>query len=206
MIRSILGSITNNHLKFCCGFAGRVDYHRNPFSSKSSSSPSSSSKTITGPTQKLTSWESGAQMIKNPKIDNQYMEHMRDLHDPTLHIKTIEDELKGTIGKALGKQGEKILMYARLMHTEREKYEELMFEKKQQQQQQQHNNDDQQQHVDDEIQKCVKQHNQYRKDCLHARWELIVHRQAAGFIVGNHQYVTEKFPIADALPEVLDGR
>jgi hypothetical protein len=113
---------------------------------------------------------------------------MRDLHDPSLHLKTIEDELKGTIGKALGKQGEKILMYARLMHTEREKYEELLLEKQ--------NGKDRQ----DDIQNCIERHNQYRKDCIHARWELIVHRQAAGFIVGNHQYVTEKFPIADALP------
>jgi hypothetical protein len=50
---------------------------------------------------------------------------MRDLHDPSLHVKTIEDELKGTIGKALGRQGEKVLMYARRMHAERERYEEL---------------------------------------------------------------------------------
>jgi hypothetical protein len=34
---------------------------------------------------------------------------------------------------------------------------------------------------------------------------LIVHCQAAGFIVCNHQHATEKFPIADALPEVLTG-
>jgi hypothetical protein len=65
-------------------------------------------------------------MIKNTKIENEYLEHMRDLHDPSLHLKTIKDELKGTIGKTLGKQGEKILMYAHIMHTKHEKYEELL--------------------------------------------------------------------------------
>ena len=49
--------------------------------------------------------------------------------------------------------------------------------------------------------KHAQQHNEYRKNCEKARWELIVHRQAVGFIVGNHKYVTEKFPIAEALPE-----
>jgi hypothetical protein len=34
---------------------------------------------------------------------------------------------------------------------------------------------------------------------------LIVHCQAAGFTVCNHQHATEKFPIADALPEVPRG-
>ena len=57
--------------------------------------------------------------------------------------------------------------------------------------------------IDNEIiirNKCAIAHNDYRKDCLHARWELTVHRQAVGFIVGNHKYVKEKFPIGDALP------
>jgi hypothetical protein len=123
-----LRSITNNHHKIirCC--ASRVDFliHHHNHVSSNSSSPPPPSPLIKGPTQKLQSWESGACMIKNTKIENQYLEHMRDLYDPSLHLKTIEDELKGTIGKALGKQGEKILMYARIMHTKHEKYEELL--------------------------------------------------------------------------------
>jgi hypothetical protein len=157
-----------------------------------SSSSSSSHNTriahqVTGPTEKLKSWQSGARLVKNTKVENQYLEHIRDMHDPSLHLKTIEDELKGTIGKALGKQGEKILMYARLMHQERQKYDGLL---------EQHND---MSHRD--VRKAAQQHNEYRKECLHERWKLIVHRQAVGFIVNNHKYVTDKFPIADALPE-----
>mmetsp|Transcript_13285 Transcript_13285/g.23901 ORF Transcript_13285/g.23901 Transcript_13285/m.23901 type:complete len:208 (+) Transcript_13285:3-626(+) len=157
-----------------------------------SSSPSLTTRAVssevTGPTQKLKSWESGARLVKNTHVENQYLEHIRDIHDPSLHLKTIEDELKGTIGKALGKQGEKVLMYARLMNDERQRYDELL---------EQH--DGNRQH--EQVQNCAKKHNQYRKDCIQARWELIVHRQAVGFIVGNHQYVTNKFPIGEALPE-----
>ena len=46
-------------------------------------------------------------------------------------------------------------------------------------------------------------YNKFRKEALHARWELIVHRQAIGFTVGNHNSVTRKFPIPESwdLPE-----
>lgn len=170
-----------------------------PFSSSTSSSNRSSNhRTVRGPTEQLKSWQSGARLVKNTKVENQYLDHIRDMHDPSLHLKTIEDELKGTIGKALGKQGEKVLLYARLMHQERQKYDEMVLEKQKNDNQQQQQ---QQLQIDRELQKVARQHNQHRKDCLHARWELIVHRQAVGFIVGNHKYVTEKFPIAEALPE-----
>lgn len=149
---------------------------------------------VTGPTEKLKSWQSGARLVKNTNVENQYLEHIRDLHDPSMHLKTIEDELKGTIGKALGKQGQKILMYARLMNQEREKYDKLLLQKKEMP-----NQYDGSFAVD--LRKIAKQHNEWRKECLQARWELIVHRQAVGFIVDNHKYVTETFPIAEALPE-----
>jgi hypothetical protein len=134
-------------------------------------------------------------LVKNVRVENQYLEHIRDVHDPSMHLKTIEDELKGTIGKALGKQGEKILMYTRLMHQERQIYEDLLEQKYNA------NSEQQEKRIDAQLLKHAQQHNLYRKDCLHARWELIVHRQAVGFIVGNHKYVTEKFPVAEALPE-----
>lgn len=175
-----------------------------------SSSSSGTIPPITMPSRPTKSWESGARRVKDTTVQNQYLEHIRDMHDPSRHIKTIEDELKGTIGKALGKQGQKVMMYMRLMEEQRQRYEQLIME------------EDRCRHhdVDDDvvtrtttkngaakntttasIQECVKQHNNYRKDCIHARWELIVHRQAVGFIVGNHQYVTSTFPIGDALPE-----
>mmetsp|Transcript_2826 Transcript_2826/g.8124 ORF Transcript_2826/g.8124 Transcript_2826/m.8124 type:complete len:215 (+) Transcript_2826:135-779(+) len=139
---------------------------------------------IPGP--KLKSWESGAKLVKNTKVENQYVEHIREIHDPSMHIKTIEDELKGTIGKALGKQGEKVLMYMRAMEQQQKEYLRLLEE----------TGDP----TDPAVEKCVEKHNEYRNDCVKARWELIVHRQAVGFIVGNHKFVMEKFPIGDALP------
>ncbi len=131
-------------------------------------------------------------MVQNTTVENKYLEHIREVHDPSQHLKTIEDELKGTIGKALGKQAQKIQMYSKLMDEERQKYEEVL------------------QTETPDLQKLndhANTHNQWRKDCLQARWELIVHRQAVGFTVGNHKFVMEKFPIGDELPineELLD--
>ena len=145
---------------------------------------------VTGPSEKLKSWESGARAIKNTKVENQYLDHIRDIHDPSLHIKTLEDELKGTIGQALGKQGEKILTALRLVHEERQNYEKLLEE---------HGA------TSTKVMESARQHNEYRKRCVQARWELIVHRQAVGFIVGNHKFVMNKFPIPDALPEDISS-
>jgi hypothetical protein len=151
---------------------------------------------ISGPSQQLKSWESGAKLIKNTSVENQYLEHIRDVHDPSMHLKTIEDELKGTIGKALGKQGQKVLMYARLMNEEQQRYEDLIRDYYRNND----NNGNNENDNEEEIRSCVIRHNDYRKDCIHARWELIVHRQAVGFTVGNHRYVMERFPIGEALP------
>lgn len=137
------------------------------------------------PSRQLKSWESGAKLVQNTTVENKYLEHIREVHDPSQHLKTIEDELKGTIGKALGKQAQKIQMYAKLMDEERQKYDKLM----------------EQESTDfHKLNEHAKTHNQWRKDCLHARWELIVHRQAVGFTVGNHKFVMEKFPVGDELP------
>jgi hypothetical protein len=135
--------------------------------------------------QNLKSWERGARLVKNTKVQNNYLEHIRASHDPSLHVKTIEDELKGTIGKALGKQGEKVRTYLKAMDQERQRYELLL---------QDH------QITDPKVIATAKQYNEHRRKCLHARWELMVHRQAVGFIVGNHKYVVETFPIGDSLP------
>eukprot|EP00547_Thalassionema_nitzschioides_P015200 CAMPEP_0194249858 /NCGR_PEP_ID=MMETSP0158-20130606/21604_1 /TAXON_ID=33649 /ORGANISM="Thalassionema nitzschioides, Strain L26-B" /LENGTH=84 /DNA_ID=CAMNT_0038986495 /DNA_START=71 /DNA_END=321 /DNA_ORIENTATION=+ len=65
------------------------------------------------------SWERNAAIVKNTDINNQYLEHIRDTHDPALHVKTLEDEIRGSMGKALGKQGEKVLYFIQLMQRER---------------------------------------------------------------------------------------
>ena len=167
-------------------------------SSLSSSFPSSSgTKVVSGPTEKLKSWESGAKMIKDPKLldNNQYMDHIRAVHDPSLHVKTLEDELKGTIGEALGKQGHKILNALRLMEQERQRYQELLLDG---------NDNDANAARRLVVIESAKQYNAHRQSCIQARWELIVHRQAVGFIVGNHKYVMGKFPIGEPLPEDLN--
>jgi len=111
---------------------------------------------------------------------------MRAEHDPSLHLKTIEDELKGSIGKALGRQGDKILRAVQLMNQEYQIYHNV-------------------QSCDVPTrQRAAQKYNEYRKEALQARWELTVHRQAAGFIVNNHNYVTAQYPIAPKLPENID--
>ena len=178
----------------------------------SSSSSSSSSSTISMPSQPTKSWERGAKLIKNTNVDNQYLEHMRDLHDPSLHLKTIEDELKGTIGKALGKQGEKILRYLTLMSEQKQIYNELIYElrgneqeenQSQQQQQPQYHQSSTSDAtaLHETLNECITKHNEYRSMAIQARWELTVHRQAVGFIVNNHKFVHDKFPIGEKLQE-----
>lgn len=149
------------------------------------SNPAGGSSNSNQPTK---AWERGARLVKNTKVKNEYVEHIREIHDPSLHLKTIEDELMGTIGKALGKQGEKIMMYKRAMAQEEERHQELL------------ENNPQTDHSP-KISDSAKKHNQYRKEAIQARWELMVHRQAAGFLVNNHRFVMEKFPIGDPLPE-----
>ena len=103
-----------------------------------------------------------------------------------MHLKTIEDELKGTIGKALGKQGDKILSAVQRMRDEFVQYQELVTKH------------ETVQHP--AVQACAVRYNDLRKQAIQARWELMVHRQAAGFIVNNHSYVMKHYPISEALP------
>lgn len=125
-------------------------------------------------------------MVENTKVDNQYLEHIREVHDPSLQLKTLEDELKRTIGGALGKQGEKIVSSIRKMKKTKEKYYQLV---------EKHG------FASRDVLESAKLYNAYRKDSIQARWELIVHRQAVGFTVGNHKCVMETFPIGGPLSE-----
>jgi hypothetical protein len=127
-------------------------------------------------------------MVKNVDVTNKYLEHIRDVHDPSLHVKTLEDEIRGTMGKALGKQGDKILGALRSMQQEWDSYHELLLD-------QNHSASS------PEVLKHAQKYNNYRKQAETARWELIVHRQAIGFIVNNHKFVCDKYPIGPALPE-----
>ena len=88
---------------------------------------SSSSFTIKMPSSSSSSWERSAKKVKNVDTTNKYLEHIRDVHDPSQHLKTLEDELRGTMGRALGKQGEKILRSLQRVEEERVKYVDLML-------------------------------------------------------------------------------
>lgn len=138
------------------------------------------------PSRPSKSWERGAKLVKNTDTSNQYLEHIRKTHDPALHQKTIEDELRGTMGKALGKQGEKILRFIKAMGQERKRYDELRA-------------DSRCSRSPDELERVVKRYNDIRSEALKARWELLVHRQAVGFIVDNHNTVARTFPIGNQL-------
>jgi len=142
--------------------------------------------TIKVPGPSTTTWERGALAVKDTDVSNPYLEAIRDTHDPSMHLKTIEDELKGTIGKALGKQGDKILFAVHRMKEEFAVYEKEI---------EKHETLD---HPD--VQSSAKRYNEFRKQAIQARWELMVHRQAAGFIVNNHKYVMEHYPVSEPLP------
>jgi hypothetical protein len=140
---------------------------------------------VPGPS--TTTWERSAARVKNTNIsNNSYLEAIRDTHDPSMHLKTIEDELKATIGQALKRQGDKIFAAVQRMAQVFAQYEELLQEH------------ETMHHAD--VQACAERYNEIRKEAIQARWELIVHRQAAGFIVNNHKYIMEHYPISGALP------
>lgn len=174
-------------------------------SSRCFASKSGSSFTVNMPQPTTQSWERGAKLVKNTDTTNKYLEHIRDTHDPQMHLKTLEDELKGSMSKALGNQGTKLLQIIEKMHTERENYTNLIQDYTTIQNEEQENAA--QELSIDEIPKSIKiqifqtirTHNNLRKDAMTARWELLVHRQAVGFITNNHKFVNDRFPIPNIM-------
>lgn len=152
-----------------------------------------------GPSSPTATWKRAAVRVKttDKETNNPYLDLIRDTHDPSMHIKTIEEELQSSIGKALGKQGQKIILYMQLMHQDYQKYESLLLQQRQVA-------EDDWQTIQKELTKTALAYNQHRKHAIQARWELMVHRQAAGMIVNNHQHVIEHYPIAKALPTEND--
>ena len=139
-------------------------------------------------TTKSTTQQRSAKMVKNTDITNKYLDQVRaEVVDPALQLKTIEDELMGTIGKALGKQGEKVLFAIREM-----KQHHIQYTK----------------HIEnqsyDEAFQSAQMYNNARRKAIKVRWELLVHRQAVGFTVNNHSVVHETYNIGDQLPTRLE--
>lgn len=124
-------------------------------------------------------------MVQNTDVTNPYLEQVRSqVVDPALQLKTIEDELCGAIGKALGRQGEKILLAIREMKQELDLHERLIREGRL-----------------EEANGVAARYNDARSRAIKARWELLVHRQAVGFTVDNHSVVHSTFQIGYRLPE-----
>lgn len=180
-----------------------------PFSSDSKSNNKGSVRICT-PTMKSTStWESAANRVKNTASEksNPYIEKLRDSHDPSMHLKTIEDELKGSIGQALGKQGRKIFRFMGSMQESYDIYQSATSEHEEHQPSspKKGNSNNSSAVVPQRAKEAAIKFNEYRQLAVTARWELQVHRQAAGFIVDNHNHVRDHYPIPKALPFDTNG-
>lgn len=131
-------------------------------------------------------WQRTAKRVQNLTDQDTYLDAIRETHDPAWHIKTLEEELQSTIGQALGKQGQKILDRLQELQRAYEQYQQL--------------NDDA-----CERRQIAERYNAIRNEAIQARWELMVHRQAAGFLVNNHKFVTDSYPIPPALVVTEEG-
>ena len=178
--------------------------------------------------------------MKNTTKHDQYIDKIRESHDPALHLKTLEDELRGTMGKALGKQGQKVLnALMALEEIKMEYYKLMMLEYDSQESvegkgsqkctstrrfhkehysssiESTYKNDENikiqsmsfqslPSLTKDKVLQLISSYNKHRNDATQARWELTVHRQAVGFIVNNHKFVQDMFPIPSKLVLPLD--
>jgi hypothetical protein len=57
-----------------------------------------------------------------------------------------------------------------------------------------------------EVLSIANRFNERRREAVKARWELIVHRQAIGMIVNNHEFVMNHYPIPEAIPVTEPGK
>lgn len=178
-----------------CRFSSFLLGHNNSVASCSAFSTSStdditssSSKVETPikiPTTKAQSktWERSAKLVQNTNIQTQYLEKIRQVHDPNQHVKTLEDELMGAMAEALRKQSNKIYFEYNIMKEQLEIYLDKSSSLKRRQEARIIFNE-----------RCVA--------AKRAKWELIVHRQAIGFRIKNHDTVNDMFPIPPPLPEI----
>lgn len=150
-------------------------------------STSSSQSPVTPPKPSSTTWERGAKLVKNTDVTNPYIDVVRQEVDPAAHLKTIEDELCAAIGKALGRQGEKVQRAISEMTQQHGQYMQFLHA----------------QAYKDASESAIR-YNDARKSAIQYRWELLVHRQAVGFTVDNHSVVHKTFPIGEALPVDMD--
>ena len=169
---------------FECSYRHNTSTSSSIFSTSNSENTSRTETPIKMPTSSQSkTWERSAKQVQNTNIQNQYLEKMRTVHDPNQHIKTLEDELMGAMAEALKKQSDKI-------YIEYHQMNELLNI-----------------YLDDSLSLKRRKDarikfNECRNAAKHAKWELIVHRQAIGFRIKNHDTVNEMFPIPPPLPEL----
>lgn len=121
--------------------------------------------------------------MKNTDVTNPYVDVVRQEVDPAAHLKTIEDELCAAIGKALGRQGEKVQRAICEMTQHHTQYMQFLHAQ-----------------AYKDASESATRYNDARKRAIQYRWELLVHRQAVGFTVDNHSVVHKTFPIDEVLP------
>ncbi|GKY91919.1 hypothetical protein MPSEU_000163500 [Mayamaea pseudoterrestris] len=167
-------------------------------SATTSNHQSASSFKPSTPSLALPTWERVAHRCKNPREQrhNAYIQEIRSaVHDsPTMHLQSLAHELQSAIGGALGKQGRKVVSAIRVLEEQLQKYHQLV-------EQVNDERDSVSTETLTELRNCIQAYNTARKQALTARWELMVHRQAAGFVVNNHSIVSETFPIPGPLNE-----
>mmetsp|Transcript_30676 Transcript_30676/g.47439 ORF Transcript_30676/g.47439 Transcript_30676/m.47439 type:complete len:238 (-) Transcript_30676:108-821(-) len=156
-----------------------------PLSTSAASSP-------VGVSSRTTSWERSASLVKNTDTKGDYVEHIRNIHDPSQHIKTLEEEIMGAMGQALGKQDVKVAAAIHAMEKELNLYTSLVNE----------DADGKKLAITNE---SARRYNNLRENAKKLRWELLVHRQAIGFTVQNHKVVHDMYPIGDSLSVIEAG-
>mmetsp|Transcript_2837 Transcript_2837/g.5910 ORF Transcript_2837/g.5910 Transcript_2837/m.5910 type:complete len:249 (-) Transcript_2837:728-1474(-) len=145
-----------------------------------------------GVPSRTTSWERSASLVKNTDVKGDYVEHIRNIHDPSQHIKTLEEEIMGAMGQALGKQDVKVAAAINAMEKELNLYTSLV-------------NEDADGKESASANESARRYNRLREDAKKLRWELLVHRQAIGFTVQNHKVVHDMYPIGDSLSVMEAG-
>lgn len=140
-------------------------------------------------------------MAQQQATQEAYIAKIRDMvHDsPAMHIKTLQDELQSAIGQALGKQGQKVVnAIATVLQIRMEYDAEVERMRAPHGKTAADSSDD---HTRN-LASLVERYESARRTAIQARWELLVHRQAAGMTVNNHNVVMETFPIPGPIQSV----
>ncbi|GMI45091.1 hypothetical protein TrCOL_g6556 [Triparma columacea] len=105
-----------------------------------------------------------------------YMDAMRTITNPESHVKSIEEELQETVAAALGKSSTKVANAIRECEVMRAEILE-----------------------GEATEEKLEAYETLRKKAFHFRWELTIHRQACGFVSGNHKLIEDLYKIPEKI-------